>query len=179
MSQAEKYYGLLAEFDSAEELIQAAKQTHIAGYRDIDAYSPFPIEGLSEVMGFRKTAVPLTVLMAGICGGLGGFAMQYYAAVISYPLNIGGRPLNSWPSFMPITFELTVLSAAFGAVFGMLIMNGLPRPHHPLFAVPRFGLASRDKFFLCIEATDAQFDRQTTEKFLHDLKATEVTEVQP
>lgn len=179
MSQAETLHGLLAEFESADALVAAAHKAHAAGYRDMDAYTPFPVHGLSEALGYRRSWVPLTVLVCGLLGGLGGFAMQYYASVISYPLNIGGRPLNSWPAFMPITFELTVLCAAFGAVFGMLMMNGLPKPYNPLFNVPRFALASRDRFFLCIEATDAQFDRKATGDFLHELKPTEVSEVQP
>lgn len=170
-------YGLLAEFREPEELVAAAQRAYTAGYRRMDAYSPFPVAGLAEAIGFHRTRLPLIVLIGGILGCLGGFFMQYYIAVIDYPLNIGGRPFNSWPSFIPVTFEMTILLAALFTVFGMLALNGLPMPYHPVFHVERFALATQDHFFLCIEAADPQFDRQHTQHFLTTLGAHEVTEV--
>ncbi len=169
----------MAEFDEAEELIEAAQKAYQSGYRKMDAYTPFPVEELPEAVGFRKPILPLIVLIGALTGAVLGFAMQYYASVISYPLNIGGRPLNSWPSFIPITFELTILVAAFSAVLGMFALNGLPRPYHPVFNVPRFALASRDRFFLCIECVDPQFDLGGTRKFLTELNPREIFEVDP
>ena len=177
MSVRPPIYGLLAEFDDAQALVSATRAAFAKGYRRMDAYSPFPIEELSDALGFRKTRLPLLVLLGGILGCATGFGMQYYSAVISYPLNVGGRPFNSWPSFIPVTFELTVLGAALFAVLGMLALNGLPMPYHPVFNVPRFALATRDQFFLCIEATDPGFDQVETANFLRGLPAREVTEV--
>ena len=177
MKQRPQYYGLLAEFDRPEQLISAAGRAREAGFRRMDAYSPFPVEGLADALGRRKTFVPLITLIGGITGGSLGFALQYWVATSAYPLNIGGRPLNSWPAFIPVTFEMAVLFAALSAVLGMLALNGLPMPHHPLFNEPRFALASRDRFFLCIEAADPKFDRGATAKFLEGLGGRGVYEV--
>jgi len=170
-------YGLMAEFDTPEDLLAAAKHAHAEGYRRMDAYSPFPVEGLSEAIGFHHTRLPLLVLIAGIVGAIVGFASQYYVTVFDYPINVGGRPLNSWPAYIPITFEVTILFAALTAVVGMIALNRLPMPYHPVFNFPAFGRASRDRFFLCIEAADPRFDREGTRQFLESLKPREVSEV--
>jgi len=170
-------FGLMAEFETPQEVVHAAKRARELGYTHTDGYSPFPVEGLYEALGPRKTRLPFLVLCGGIVGGLGGFFMQYYSAVFAYPLNVGGRPLNSWPSFIPITFELTILVAGLTAVVAMLFRNGLPRPYHPVFNVPGFERATSNSFFLCIEATDPLFDRLKTGSFLKNLHAKHVSVV--
>ena len=172
-------YGLLAEFEAPEDLVAAAERAYADGYRHLDAHTPFPVHGLAEAIGFRTNRLPLLVLIGGIVGAGVGFFSQYYASVIDYPINVGGRPLNSWPAFIPITFEVTILVAALTAVLGMLALNGLPQPYHPVFNAPRFALATRDRFFLCIEAADPRFDSEATRKFLENLGAKEVTDVEP
>jgi hypothetical protein len=170
-------YGLMAEFEDAEKLVEAARRAHEAGYRRMDAYSPYPVEGLAESLGFRRTWIAPLVLAGGILGGTAGFALQYFVSVIDYPLNIGGRALNSWPAFIPVTFELTILGAALFAVLGMLALNGLPMPYHPVFNVPRFALATRDRFFLVIEARDKRYETEPTRRFLQSLGARAVSDV--
>ena len=171
-------YGLMAEFDNPSDAVAAARRVHEEGYRRIDAFSPYPVEELSEAVGVHSTKMPLIVLIGGIVGLLGGFALQYYTHVIDYPLNVGGKPFFSWPAFVPITFETTVLGAALSAVFGMLALNGLPEPYHPVFNTPNFALASRDRFFLLVESTDPKFDREQTRGFLKGLGALEVNDVE-
>lgn len=171
-------HGIIAEFESAEELLHAAKHAREAGYTQMDAYSPFPVHGLSEAIGFEDHKVPWVVFIAGVIGATAGFSLQYYISVVDYPLNVGGRPFLSWPSFIPVTFETTVLFAAFGAFIGMLALNGLPKPYHPVFNAPRFERASQDRFFLCIEANDPLFDRTQTRQFLENLGARLVSEVE-
>jgi hypothetical protein len=172
-------YGVLGEFDTPKQLMEAARKVREAGYRHIDAYAPFPIEGLSQALGLgrKHDLVPVLTLIGGLGGGLAGFFFQLWVNVSSYPMNIGGRPLNSWPAFIPVTFELTVLGASTFAVLGMLALNKLPQPHHPLFNVQRFKHASSDKFFLCIEAHDPKFHLEQTARFLQSINARHVTEV--
>jgi hypothetical protein len=170
-------YGLMAEFEDPNDLVAATRRARAEGYRRMDAYSPLPIEELHEALGAPDTRLPLVVLIGGLVGCLGGYGLQYWSAALAYPLNIGGKPLHSWPAFIPVTFECTILVAALSAVFGMLALNGLPQPYHPVFNVPRFALASRNRFFLCIEASDARFDLQKTRAFLETLNPREVTTV--
>jgi hypothetical protein len=173
----EGLYGVVAEFNDPQTLLDAAVAAREQGYTSIDAFSPFPIHGLAEAIGFHKSRLSLIVLVMGLLGGAGGFFMQWYANVVSYPLNIGGKPLNSWPAWIPITFECTILLAALGAVFGMLALNGLPMPYHPVFNVRRFDSASRDKFFLVIQARDPRFRLEEARGFLQTLGPREVTDV--
>src|SRR5580704_16177377 len=170
-------YGVLGEFETEHQLIHAAERAREVGYRRIEGYTPFPVEGLSEALGLKRNQVPLICLIGGLTGGLGGFFFQYWVAVIAYPLNIAGRPLNSWPAFIPVTFELTILGAALSAVLGMLALNKLPQPHHPVFNVPRFTHASSDRFFVCIEAKDPKFHIAESARLLQELHAHHITEV--
>src|SRR5213593_859028 len=171
-------YGVMAQFDSPTDLVAAARETYAAGYRRINGYSPFPIEELSEAIGFRRTFLPLIVLVGGIIGALAGFFMQYWMEVIDYPIIVGGKPFNSWPAFIPITFECTVLAAAFSAVLGMLALNKLPQPYHPVFNAPSFDLATRDSFFLVIESKDPKFEHDEAVRFLKTLEPREVVDVE-
>jgi hypothetical protein len=171
-------YGVIAEFESPGDLVHAARHTYEAGYRRINGYSPYPIEELSEAIGFTHTSLPLIVFIGGVIGGLSGFFMQYWIEVIDYPINVGGKPFNSWPAFIPITFEMTVLFAAFAAVLGMLVLNKLPQPYHPVFNTPNFALATRDRFFLAVEANDPKFDHDRVVELLKSLGAMEVSDVE-
>jgi hypothetical protein len=172
-------YGLLAEFDTPTQLVDAAKRVYSAGYRRIDTFSPFPIEEAWEAIGHHDRRLSAIVLAGGIAGLLTGFALEEWVHTIAYPVNIAGKPLNSWPQFIPVMFELTILFAAIAGVLGMIVLNGLPQPYHPAFNVERFEHASRDKFFLIVESEDPKFDRQGTADFLKGLNATEVSEVEP
>lgn len=169
----------MAEFDTPDGLLHAAESARLAGYRVMDAYSPIPIEELSEALGLARTRLPKLVFLGGLLGGIGGYSLEYYCAVIAYPLNIGGRPLHSWPQFIPVTFETTVLGAALACFIGMWALNRLPQPYHPVFNVPAFARASTDRFFLCIEATDPSFKLDGTRQFLEGLHPVGVSEVAP
>jgi hypothetical protein len=172
-----RIYGLMAEFDTPGQVVAAARQTYAAGYRKIDAYSPFPIEELAEAIGFHHNGVAPVVLVGGILGCISGYLMQWWIATVSYPVNIGGRPYNSWPSFIVVTFELTILFSVLSAVLGMLALNGLPMPYHPTFNVPRFAFASKDRFFLIIFSTDPKYSGAETRAFLEGLKPRHISEV--
>jgi hypothetical protein len=172
-------YGLMAEFDDPKSLVQAARRAYAAGYRRLDAFSPYPIEEAWEAIGHHDRRLSPIVLAGGIVGLLSGFALQEWVHNIAYPVNIAGKPLNSWPQFVPVMFEMTILFAALAAVIGMIVLNGLPQPYHPAFNVDRFEHASRDKFFLLVESDDPKFDRTATADFLKTLNATEVSEVEP
>ena len=170
-------HGLMAEFDNPTDLVDAANRARLAGYTAMDAYTPFPVEELNEALALKKNPLPLIILLGGIAGGTGGYFLEYWTQVIAWPMNIGGRPFHSWPHFIPVTFECTVLVASFAAFIGMLALNGLPKPYHPVFNVPAFDRASRDRFFLCIEAADPRFDATLTRRFLHELDPLKVGEV--
>lgn len=171
-------WGLLAEFATPEALIAAAKRVRNAGYTKVDAYTPYPVEGVWHALKLKRSKVPLVVLLGGLAGGLGVLGLQYWAWVLHYPMNIGGRPHEVWPAWIVPTFEGTILIAALAGVLGMILLNGLPQPYHPTFNVERFAQASQDSFFLAIEAGDPKFDRFTTAGFLRDLGPVEVSEVE-
>jgi hypothetical protein len=172
-------HGVMGEFDHPQDLIDAIERVREAGYTKIDAYTPYPIEEVWEAIGHHRSPVPFIVLCGGIIGGLSGFFLQYWVAAVEYPLNIGGRPFNSWPAFIPVTFECTILGAVLSAVAGVFILNGLPEPYHPVFNVDRFAHASRDRYFLCIEARDPRFDADGARQLLTELRASEVSDVEP
>jgi hypothetical protein len=170
-------HGLMAEFDNPDALVHATTQARLAGYRKMDAYSPIPIEELNEALGLRRTRLPKLVFIGGVLGGLGGYGLEYFSAAVTYPMNVGGRPFHSWPQFIPVTFETTVLGAALTCFIGMWALNRLPQPYHPVFNVPAFARASTDRFFLCIEADDPRFEREGTWKFLEGCHPVGVSEV--
>lgn len=173
--ESTEIHGVMAEFEDPETLIAAAERAYASGYRRMDAYAPMPVEGLAEAVGFKKNNVAKAVLIGGICGCVGGYGLLYWITNIAYPLNVGGRPLHSWPSYIPITFECMILLASLTALISMLAMNRLPQPYHPVFNVPAFARASRDGFFLCIEASDPKFSALETAEFLRDIGGSEVT----
>jgi hypothetical protein len=172
-------WGLMAEYASAEELVAAAHAAHDAGYRHAEAYAPYPVPGLAEALGFRRSRMPLITFLGGLVGGTGGFFMQWYAAVVSYPEEIAARPLNSWPMFIPVTFEMTVLFAALAAFVGVLAANGLPRLAHPIFDAPDFDLATRNRFFLCLRCDEPGFDRDEAVRLLEATRPMRQAEVAP
>jgi hypothetical protein len=170
-------YGVVAEFSSAEDLLRAARKAYGNGYRELDAFTPYPVDELAAALGHRFSSIPLIVLLGGIFGCLGGYFMQWYAMAYDYPINIGGKPFNSWPMFIPVTFELTILCASLAGFFGMLLLNKYPQPYHPIFNAPGFEKASRDKFLLCISARDPKFERGMAEQFLAGLKPDQIISV--
>ena len=172
-------HGLMAEFDNPKALVYAAEKARLAGYKHMDAYTPIPVEELEDALGLRRTRLPILVFLGGVFGGLAGFGLEYWTQAIAYPINVGGRPYNSWPQFIPVTFEMTVLGSALTAFIGMWALNKLPQPYHPVFNVPEFARASTDRFFLCIEATDPRFDMGGTKQFLEGLQPVGVSEVAP
>ncbi|HEX4413091.1 MAG TPA: DUF3341 domain-containing protein [Lacipirellulaceae bacterium] len=179
MNESSPIYGLMAEFEQPAQIVAAAVAAREAGYRMVDAYTPFPVEGLPEAIGFHRTRLPLIIFIGGLIGCIGGFYMQYWCSAVNYPINVGGRPFNSWPMFIPVTFEMTILSAATAAVIGLFALNGLPMPYHPVFNVPQFAMASRNRFFFCIQADDSHFDLSSTRNFLAGLQPHAIYEVQP
>jgi hypothetical protein len=177
MKPATSIYGVMAEFTTPEQILRAAHDAVQAGYTQLDAYTPYAVEGLSAELGMKRSRVPMIVLMGGLVGAASGYFMQYWSMAVDYPINVGGRPFNSWPAFIPITFEVMVLIASFSAFIGMLFLNGLPRLYRPVFHVPAFARATQDRFFLCIEASDPRFDRDATTAFLAGLGPNDVMEV--
>lgn len=174
---AERLHGILAEFDTATELVDAARAVRDAGYRKTDAFSPFPLHEIDEALGVKRSVLPYLIFTGGLTGLLAGIGLQYYVHVFDWPIIVGGRPHFSLPAFIPPAYELTILFAAFTAVFGMLFLNGLPSPYHPVFNVPRFALATREKFFLIIESDDPKYDYEETRAFMGTLGAQEVFDV--
>jgi len=170
-------YAIVAEFDSAEALLVAAEETRLAGYKDTDAYTPFPVHGLSDAIGFHDVRVPWFVIMGGLIGGTTGYTLQWYTGVIDYTMNVGGKPLNSLPAMFPVTFESTILFSAFTAALSMLFMNRLPKPYHPIFNTPGFERATQDRFFLAIESTDPLYETDKVRNFLQNLHPLSVNEV--
>jgi len=178
MTDGSALYGLLAEFETPEQLLTAARRTVAEGYRNVDTYSPFPVDGVADALKLPASRMSLIVLVGGICGGVGGYLLQYWGMVLSYPINSGGKPLNSWPAFIPVTFEMTILFASIFAVVGMFALNGLPRPYHPVFNARAFDAASRTGFFICIEARDPKFEARQTRAFLESLSSKSVQDVE-
>jgi ActD protein len=174
---AHPIFGLMAEFDNPTDLVHAAKAAFAAGYRKMDAYTPYPLEEAAEAIGAHHNRVPLVTLIGAMLGMIGGYSLQYWVSAVNYPINAGGKPFHSWPAFIPVTFECAILGASLAAVFGMLALNGLPQPYHPVFNVPSFTSASRDKFFLCIESQDPRFSPGDTRKFLESCRPNEISEV--
>lgn len=179
VEEAPKVYAMVAEFDSAEALLEAAERTKMAGYRDIDGYSPFPVHGLSDALGFHDVRLPWMIFIGGITGTFFGFSLEWYTSVVDYTLNVGGKPLNSMIAFFPVLYESTILFAAITAVFGMLTLNRLPKLYHPIFNTPGFERASQDRFFLEVSAKDAKYDSDEVRAFLMDLNPLNVSEVAP
>jgi len=170
-------YGLLVEFETPEQVVDAARKVRAEGYTAVEGYTPYPVEELFEALDHKRTILPVIIFLGGLFGFLGGYGLEYWASVLYYPMNIGGRPFHSWPAFVPPAFETTILLGSLTAAGAMLLANGLPRPHHPLFGVPAFDRATDDRFFLCIESTDPKFDRDATFNFLRSLNPHEVLEV--
>ena len=177
MTTAQPVYGIMAEFDNPTDLVHAAKGAFTAGYRKMDTYTPYPLEEAAEAVGVHHNRVPLVCLIGALLGMIGGYSLEYWISAISYPINVGGKPFHSWPAFIPVTFECAVLGACLATVFGMLALNGLPQPYHPVFNVPSFKAGSRDKFFLCIESQDPRFSLGETRKFLESYHPIDVSEV--
>jgi ActD protein len=177
MIPAEPLYGLMAEFDNPTDLVHAAQAAFAAGYRKMDTYTPYPLEEAAEAVGAHHNRVPLVCLIGALLGMIGGYSLEYWISVINYPINVGGKPFHAWPAFIPVTFECAVLGASLATVFGMLALNGLPQPYHPVFNVPQFDAASKDKFFIVIFSTDKKYDSVGTRKFLESLNPTSVAEV--
>lgn len=175
--KAEPIYGVLAEFDNPTDLVHASKGAYDAGYRIMDTYTPYPLEEAAEAVGAHHNRVPLITLTGALLGMIGGYSLQYWVSVMNYPINVGGKPFHSWPAFIPVTFECAVLGASLAAVFGMLALNGLPQPYHPVFNAPNFARASRDRFFLCIESQDPRFRLDETKRFLESFHPVEISEV--
>jgi Alternative complex III, ActD subunit len=175
--KSEPIYGVMAEFDNPTDLVHAAKSAFDAGYRKMDTYTPYPLEEAAEAIGAHHNRVPLITLVGAMLGMIGGYSLQFWVSAVNYPINVGGKPFHAWPAFIPVTFECAVLGASLAAVFGMLALNGLPQPYHPVFNVPSFARASRDHFFLCIEAQDPKYRSDETRRFLESFHPLEVSEV--